>query len=49
MPLMWKNVTDIKWNIFGRVWLLKNLFFFECLIFRDYDIRMLLFVFLVEK
>ena len=27
MPLMWNKVTEIKWNIFGRVRLLKNLFF----------------------
>ena len=32
-------------KIFGRVWLLKNLFFFECLYFNNYDIRMLLFIF----
>ena len=39
------NVTEIKWNIFGQVWLLKNLFSFECLYFSKYDIWMLLFVF----
>ena len=44
MPLMWGNVSDIMCNIFGRVWLLKN-FFFKCLYFSEYDIRMLLFVF----
>ena len=38
-------MAEIKCNIFGRVWLLKNLFFFECLYFSEYDIRMLLFVF----
>ena len=42
---MWDNVTEIKCNIFGHVWLLKNLFFFECLYFSEYDIRVLLFVF----
>ena len=28
MPLIWDNVTEIKWNIFGRVWffLKKNFF-----------------------
>ena len=40
---MWNNVTEIKWNIFGRVWLLKNLFFFKCLYFSEYDIWMLFF------
>ena len=34
-------MAEIKCNIFGRVWLLKNLFFFECLYFSEYDIRML--------
>ena len=28
MPLLWGIVTEIKCNIFGRVWLLKNFFFF---------------------
>ena len=37
-------MTEIKCNIFGRVWLLKN-FFFECLFFSEYDIQMLLFAF----
>ena len=45
MPLMWDNVTEIKCNIFGRVWFLKNYLFFECLYFSEYDIRMLLFIF----
>ena len=38
-------MTEINCNIFGWVWLLKNLFFFECLYFSEYDIRMLLFFF----
>ena len=42
---MWDNVTEIKYNILGQVWLLKDLFFFECFYFSEYDIRMLLFVF----
>ena len=37
-------MTEIKCNIFGRVWLLKN-FFSECLYFSEYDIRMLFFIF----
>ena len=50
MPLLWGIVTEIKCNIFGRVWLLKNFFFFfECLYFSEYDIRMLLFVFWLRK
>ena len=39
------NVTQIKCSIFERVWLLKNLLFFKCLYFSEYDIRMLLFIF----
>ena len=41
-------MTEIKFSIFGRVWLLKN-FFFECLYFSEYNIRMfyLFFGFLV--
>ena len=42
---MWDNVTEIKCNILGKVWPLKDLFFFECFYFSEYDIRMLLFVF----
>ena len=38
-------MTEIKSNIFGRVWLLKNLFFFECLYFSGNNIWTLLFVF----
>ena len=34
-------MAEIKCNIFGRVWLLKNFFFSECLYFSEYDIRML--------
>ena len=50
MPLLWGIVTEIKCNIFGRVWLLKIFFFFfECLYFSEYDIRMLLFVFWLRK
>ena len=41
---MWDKVTEIKRNIFGRVWLLKNLFLFECLYFSEYDIW-ILFIF----
>ena len=26
MPLIWDNVTEIKCNIFGQVWLLKIFF-----------------------
>ena len=49
MPLIWDNVTEIKCSIFVRVWLLKNLFVFECLYFSEYDIRMLLFIFLFKN
>ena len=45
MLLMWDNVTEIKCNIFGKVLLLKNLCFFECVYFSEYDIGMVLFVF----
>ena len=45
MSLMWDIVTEIKSNIFGWVWLLKNLFFLEYLYFSESDIRVLLFVF----
>ena len=36
-------MTEIKSNIFGRVWLLKKFFFFACLYFNEDDIGMLFF------
>ena len=48
MSVMWDNVTEIKFNIFVRVWFLKNLFFLESLYFSEYDIWIFHF-FLVEK
>ena len=36
-------MTEIKCNIFGRVWLLKNLFYFDYLYFTEYDIRTFVF------
>ena len=31
MPLMWDNVTEIKCNIFARVWLYADLNVYRCI------------------